>query len=130
MVHYEGSCFRISTVEISLDLFVVSFQLSLPFSLALRLAIHCLVILAFSGDSDFLCSSFSLIFFLFDGVEHFPHLANLSSDFRDSVPWEFVFYLGVDVHAIEEEGAHRLLWWLWLVKIPFSAHTFFKGAYV
>ena len=121
--HHE-SCFRISIIEISFDLLVVSFQFSFAFSFTLRFAVCRLVMVAFACDSYLLCSSLPFIFFLFHRVKNFPHLSNLSSDFRDSIPWEFVFDLWVDVHTIEEKRAHGFLRWLWLVKISFSAHTF------
>jgi hypothetical protein len=65
--------------------------------------------LAFACDSYLLCSSLPFIFFLFHRVQYFPHLANLTSDFRYSVARELILYYRVNIHAREEESAHSFL---------------------
>ena len=98
--------------------------LHLPFSLlfVLRLAETRLVVFAFLCHSFLLlrCSLFVLL--LLCRVQNLPHFADFSSDVGNPIARKLVFDKWVDVHAIEKEGAHGLLWRLRLGWIFPSAH--------
>ena len=105
-----ASCFSIFTIQISFYLLVILLKLPFSLSFAFRLAIHGLILLSLPLNSFLFLSCLTIILLFFHWIKNFPHFSYFFSDLGHSIPRELIFNQRVNIHSIEEEGAHRLLW--------------------
>lgn len=105
----------VSRIQVTLDDLEVFLHLPLALSLCLGLAIQGLVVFAFLLHSQLFMGCLHLVLILGLLVEGLPHFPDFLGDFCDPVAGEFIFDGWVDVHAVEEEGAHGFFGWFRLI---------------
>lgn len=116
------SAIRVFGIEILLDGLVRLLHLPLSLLLVLRLAETCLIVFSLFRHSLLLFGCFPLVLLLLCRVQNLPHFSNLSSDVCNPIARKLVFDKWIDIHTIEEKGAHCLLWRFRLRWIFPSAH--------
>ena len=113
----------VSRIQVALNDLEVFLHLPLALSFCLGLAVEGLVVFAFLLHSHLLVACLHLVLILGLLVEGLPHFPDFLGDFCDPVAGEFVLDGWVDVHAVEEEGAHGFFGWFRLIGLlPGAPH--------